>query len=190
MNEDWDFKKIKVGFDIDRLRANVIDLIASHPLHVWDHQLALNHPESCRDPWYFGSGQVKFIVRNQMKPYVRSPRPRPIHELEFSRLNSFLENTYLGEVYGLVKTRFKIGRCRIIGLKKKTCLSWHKDLEKRLHIPILTNPSCKIVIEDHCFHLPADGNMYLVNTRNRNHTVFNGWSQDRLHLVFTLPGDV
>ena len=42
-------------------------------------------------------------------------------------------------------------------------MSWHRDPEPRLHIPIITNPGCKMVIEDIAKHMPADGSVIITN---------------------------
>ena len=40
---------------------------------------------------------------------------------------------------------------------------------KRLHIPIVTHEHCFLLLENDRLHLPADGTVYEVDTRN-NHT--------------------
>ena len=49
-----------------------------------------------------------------------------------------LKGTYVEEVYNLINKRWKIGRVRFLK-HTRTCLSWHRDPEMRLHIPIITN---------------------------------------------------
>ena len=39
----------------------------------------------------------------------------------------------------------------------RSCLSWHRDPERRLHIPIITNVGNVMVIKDTAFHMPSDG---------------------------------
>ena len=67
------------------------------------------------------------------------------------------KDTYVEEVYNIINKRFKIGRVRFLMKPPRTCLSWHRDPEMRLHIPIITNQGCKMVIEDQAFHMPANG---------------------------------
>jgi len=52
------------------------------------------------------------------------------------------EHTYFKEVYELLNSQFKLGRVRILLKEPRTTLSWHRDPEPRLHIPIITNPGC------------------------------------------------
>ena len=67
----------------------------------------------------------------------------------------------------------------------RSCLSWHRDPDKRLHIPIITNKGCKMVIENEAFHMPADGKAYITDN-TKYHNFFNGSELDRVHLVAVL----
>jgi len=55
----------------------------------------------------------------------------------------------------------------------------------RLHIPIITNEGCKMVIENTAFHMPADGSGYITDN-TKYHNFFNGSEIERVHLVSTL----
>ena len=67
----------------------------------------------------------------------------------------------------------------------RTTLSWHRDPEPRLHIPIITNPGCLQVIENVAKHLPADGSVWITNN-TKYHNAFNGGEENRVHLVACL----
>ena len=60
--------------------------------------------------------------------------------------------------------------------------SWHRDPEPRLHIPIVTNKGCMMVIENVAKHMPADGSVTITNN-TKFHNFFNGGEQARIHLV-------
>jgi len=105
-----------------------------------------------------------------------------IDESKYTQLVSDFENTYFAEVYGTLKKKFKLGRVRILLKEPRTTLSWHRDPEPRLHIPIITNPGCMMVIENVAKHLPADGTVTITNN-TKYHNFFNGGEQDRIHLV-------
>ena len=64
----------------------------------------------------------------------------------------------------------------------RSTLSWHKDPEPRLHIPIVTNKGCMMVIENVAKHMPADGSAIITNNK-KFHNFFNGGEQARIHLV-------
>ena len=91
-------------------------------------------------------------------------------------------NTYFSEVYEVLCKRFKLGRVRLLLKEPRSTLSWHKDPECRLHIPIVTNAGCSMVIENVAKHLPADGSVWITNN-TKYHNFFNGGEQARVHLV-------
>ena len=113
-------------------------------------------------------------------------RANYINENNFTEFLPELENKYFKHVYDQLSQRFKLGRTRILKKGPRSTLSWHKDPEPRLHIPIITNPGCRLVVEDRAFHLPADGSVWVVNAK-KYHNFFNGGEEDRIHLVTTLP---
>ena len=112
-------------------------------------------------------------------------RAKRIDETKYTEFVKDLEDTYFKEVYDILSKKFKLGRVRILLKEPRSTLSWHRDPEPRLHIPIITNPGCIMVIEEVAKHLPADGFAWLTNnTKYRN--FFNGGEEDRIHLVACL----
>jgi hypothetical protein len=109
-------------------------------------------------------------------------RDTSINESKYTELVSDFENTYFAEVYESLRKKFKLGRIRILLKEPRSTLSWHRDPEPRLHIPIITNPGCMMVIENVAKHLPADGSVTITNN-TKYHNFFNGGEQDRIHLV-------
>jgi hypothetical protein len=109
-------------------------------------------------------------------------RDIPIYESKYTQIRSEFENTYFKEVYETLSKKFKLGRVRLLLKEPRSTLSWHKDPEPRLHIPIITNLGCSMVIENVAKHLPADGNVTITNN-TKYHNFFNGGEQARIHLV-------
>ena len=109
-------------------------------------------------------------------------RDKPIDESKYTQLVPEFENTYFKEVYKTLSKRFKLGRVRLLLKEPRSTLSWHKDPEPRLHIPIITNLGCSMVIENVAKHLPADGHVTITNN-TKYHNFFNGGEQSRVHLV-------
>ena len=105
-----------------------------------------------------------------------------IDESKYTQLVPEFENTYFKEIYEILRKRFKIGRVRLLLKEPRSTLSWHKDPEPRLHIPIITNLGCSMVIENVAKHLPADGHVTITNN-TKYHNFFNGGEQARIHLV-------
>ena len=109
-------------------------------------------------------------------------RDVPIDEAQYTQLVPEFEKTYFNEVYKTLNKKFKLGRVRLLLKEPRSTLSWHKDPEPRLHIPIITNLGCSMVIENVAKHLPADGTVTITNN-TKYHNFFNGGEQSRIHLV-------
>ena len=105
-----------------------------------------------------------------------------IDESNYTQLVPEFQDTYFKEVYETLTKKFKLGRVRLLLKEPRSTLSWHKDPEPRLHIPIITNLGCSMVIENIAKHLPADGSVTITNN-TKYHNFFNGGEQDRIHLV-------
>ena len=119
---------------------------------------------------------------NSGKEEIRAKR---INERAYTEFVKDLEDTYFKEVYDILSKKFKLGRVRILLKEPRSTLSWHRDPEPRLHIPIITNPGCIMVIENTAKHLPADGSAYITNNV-KYHNAFNGGEENRVHLVACL----
>ena len=105
-----------------------------------------------------------------------------IDESNYTQLVPEFQDTYFKEVYETLTKRFKLGRVRLLLKEPRSTLSWHKDPECRLHVPIITNKGCSMVIENVAKHLPADGKVWITNN-TKYHNFFNGGEQARIHLV-------
>ena len=105
-----------------------------------------------------------------------------IDESKYTQLIPEFEKTYFKDVFEELSKKFKLGRVRLLLKEPRSTLSWHKDPEPRLHIPIITNPGCRMVIEDVAKHMPADGKVWITNN-TRYHNFFNGGEKNRIHLV-------
>jgi hypothetical protein len=105
-----------------------------------------------------------------------------INEAEYSEFISDYDNTYFKEVYDTLSKKYKLGRVRILLKEPRSTLSWHRDPEPRLHIPIITNPGCLMVIDNVAKHMPADGSVWITNN-TKYHNAFNGGEENRIHLV-------
>ena len=108
-----------------------------------------------------------------------------IQEEKYTELCPEFKGTYVEEVYNIVRSKFNIGRMRFLMKPPRSCLSWHRDPERRLHIPIITNVGNIMVIEDTAFHMPSDGAAYITDN-TKYHNFFNGSEVERVHLVSTL----
>ena len=109
-------------------------------------------------------------------------RDKDIDESKYTEILKEFKDTYYEEVFNILRKNFKLGRVRILLKEPRSTLSWHRDPEPRLHIPIITNKGCRMVIEDVSKHMPADGSVTITNN-TKYHNFFNGGEQNRIHLV-------
>ena len=109
-------------------------------------------------------------------------RAKKINEAAYTEFVEDLKDTYFKVVYDELSKRFKFGRVRILLKEPRSTLSWHRDPEPRLHIPIITNPGCIMVIDETAKHMPADGSAWVTNNV-KYHNAFNGGEEGRVHLV-------
>ena len=116
-------------------------------------------------------------IEEQRLPYIEEHR--------YTEICPEFQGTYVEEVYNLITSKFKLGRVRFLMKPPRSCLSWHRDPEMRLHIPIITNEGCRMIINDVSFHMPSNGSAYIVNNKEY-HNFFNGSEIDRVHLVATI----
>ena len=109
-------------------------------------------------------------------------RDKKIDEAAYSEFIEDYKNTYFKEVFDVLSSKYKLGRVRILLKEPRSTLSWHRDPEPRLHIPIITNPGSIMVIDNVAKHLPADGSVWITNN-TKYHNAFNGGEENRIHLV-------
>ena len=105
-----------------------------------------------------------------------------LDESAYSEFIADYKKTYFKEVFDVLSSKYKLGRVRILLKEPRSTLSWHRDPEPRLHIPIITNPGSIMVIDNVAKHMPADGSVWITNN-TKYHNAFNGGEQDRIHLV-------
>ena len=138
------------------------------------------------DPLSIRGGNIRGLYWTYPKEnWKEEKRLNKVDEEKYTELCKPFKDTYVEEIYNEILKRWKIGRFRFLMKPPRSCLSWHRDPEKRLHIPIITNPGCRMVIEDESFHMPADGSIYITDN-TKYHNFFNGGEMDRIHLVATL----
>ena len=114
--------------------------------------------------------------------YEEVQREEPIDESKYSEFVKLFEDTYFKEVYDTLSQKYQLGRIRLLWKLPRTTLSWHRDPEPRLHIPLITNPGCLMVIDNVAKHMPADGSVWVTNN-TKYHNAFNGGEENRIHLV-------
>lgn len=95
---------------------------------------------------------------------------------EYGKKFAFIQNTF---------SKISLVRGRILMAKPGTTLPWHTDwpMGWRLHLPIVTYEGATIDFREKSYHLPADGNCYLINGECE-HQMRNLSSETRVHIVY------
>ena len=112
-------------------------------------------------------------------------RDEKINEAAYSEFIDDYKNTYFKEVFDILSSKYKLGRVRILLKQPRSTLSWHRDPEPRLHIPIVSNFGARMCIDTEVHHMPADGSVWITDN-TKYHNAFNGGEEDRVHLVATV----
>ena len=181
-----DFQKQDIKFDIFKLRSACDEVLK---IRGFDTSLGIPHfagislnqipgnPESIQGKNIRGVYWTK--PDSSGKEVVRDSK---IDESQYTEFINDFDKTYFREVYDQLSKKYKLGRVRLLLKEPRSTLSWHRDPEPRLHIPIYTNPGAIMVIDSIAKHMPADGSVWVTNNR-KYHNAFNGGEENRVHLV-------
>tara|TARA_Y100000741_G_scaffold322713_1_gene272563 strand:+ start:104 stop:694 length:591 start_codon:yes stop_codon:yes gene_type:complete len=187
MNLDFnDFQKQDLKFDITKLQKAYYQIIKSKKFEDGGGIAnfgAISLTQIPGDPDSIKGSKARGIFWTRPdstgKEVIRDVQ---IDESAYSEFIVDYKDTYFKEVYEKLSSKYKLGRVRILLKKPRTTLSWHRDPEPRLHIPIITNPGAIMVIDNVAKHMPADGSVWITNN-TKYHNAFNGGEEDRIHLV-------
>jgi hypothetical protein len=181
-----DFEKQDIKFDIDKLKEayhEILKIKGFEGVAGVSNFGAISLTQIPGDPdsikghkargifWTKPNGSGKEVVRDEM-----------INEEAYSEFIDEYKETYFKDVFDALSSKYKLGRVRILLKEPRSTLSWHRDPEPRLHIPIITNPGSIMVIDNVAKHLPADGSVWITNN-TKYHNAFNGGEENRIHLV-------
>ena len=182
----YDFQKQELKFNINKLRSACDQVLK---IKGFDTSLGIPHfagislnqipgdPDSIKGHKARG---IYWTKPDETGEEVK--RDVSIKEYKYTQFIEDFKNTYFKEVYNKLSKRYKLGRVRLLLKEPRSTLSWHRDPEPRLHIPIYTNPGSIMVIESVAKHLPADGSVWVTNN-TKYHNAFNGGEESRIHLV-------
>ena len=181
-----DFYKVpNLKFDIEKMRAELNTILKKKKFNTLGIKsfgaISLNQipGDESSTEGHNVRGTYWTIPDEKGKEIVRD---KPIDESKYTEIVPEFKGTYFEEVYNTLRKHFKLGRVRILLKEPRSTLSWHRDPEPRLHIPIITNPGCLMVIDNVAKHMPADGSVWVTNN-TKYHNAFNGGEENRIHLV-------
>ena len=135
------------------------------------------------DPNSITGGNVRGLFWTKPdSTYKEVQREEVIDEEKYSEFVKLFEDTYFKEMYDILTEKYKLGRVRLLWKLPRTTLSWHRDPEPRLHIPIVTNYGARMCVDKVVHHMPADGRVWITDN-TKYHNAFNGGEENRVHLV-------
>ena len=180
-----DFQKQDIKFDITKLKQSYKEIIKTKKFEDAgvSNFGAISLTQIPGDPESIKGSNARGVFWTKPDQSGKEvSRDVNINEESYWEFIKEYENTYFKEVYDILSSQYKLGRVRILLKQPRSTLSWHRDPEPRLHIPIITNPGCIMVIDKVAQHMPADGSVWITNN-TKYHNAFNGGEEDRIHLV-------
>ena len=181
-----DFHKQDISFDINKLKEACREVLK---IKGFDTSLGIPHfagiplNQIPGDPDSIKGNKVRGVYWTKPDATgVEVSRDVKIDESKYTEFVKEFEHTYFKEVYDELSKKYKLGRVRLLLKEPRSTLSWHRDPEPRLHIPIYTNPGAIMVIDKRAEHMPADGSVWVTNNL-KYHNAFNGGEENRVHLV-------
>ncbi len=173
------FRKLNIHFDPIALRE-AYDVAVNEIGFSGDlvNCISLIHPDGQQD-------DPRGIFWTHDTDYNEIQVEKYVDEEAYRVFEPLLMNTYFKNIYDVLSHHFRLGRVRVLKLNPRTSLSYHRDPENRLHIPIITNPGALMIVDSEAHHMRADGTVYYMQTK-RYHTALNGGSEPRIHLVATI----
>ena len=183
------YKDPELKFDLDKMQSALKDVDSrvarQSPLGERDIN-AICLTQIPNDPNSITGGNVRGLYWTKPdSTYEEVQREEVIDEVQYSEFVKLFEDTYFKEMYDALTKKYKLGRVRLLWKLPRTTLSWHRDPEPRLHIPIVTNFGARMCIDNLIHHMPADGGVWITDN-TKYHNAFNGGEEDRVHLVATV----
>jgi len=179
--------KLSFQVDLEKAKKDLNELLNVYPWPQEDfvnklpgNQIGISYRPGAKDTYFDASGSL----------YDKKTQRFLAKESDFTEINDSVgkyTKQILFELSEIEKTKF--GRIRYMRLMPRTGLSIHADLEQRYHFVLETNSNAlfgETVNQENlsakCYHIPADGYFYKVDT-TRPHFVYNGGWEPRIHLV-------
>ena len=146
-----------VQYDVERI------LLEMESLPEWDLQICLQSYEGNEDHT-FGCGLLQKI--------------HDAGRLETDLTHKIFNIPYVNSIID----EYQLYRTKFFKMRPYQCYSYHRDQTKRLHIPIITNDKCFLMVDDEVVRTPVEGNPYVIDT-TKIHTAVNASFEERIHLI-------
>jgi hypothetical protein len=179
--------KTDFSIKLDQIKKDLEHLLSVQPWPEIDfhkqlpgNQLGVTYRPGAENKWLDASGS---LYDKNLQKFIGK-------ESDFTEWSEHLPSYTRSVIEQLaVHENTQFGRIRFMRLMPKTGLSVHPDFEHRYHLSIVTNKYAYFgehvndpSLSAKCYHIPADGHFYKVDT-TRDHFVYNGGWEPRIHLV-------
>lgn len=145
---------IKPEVDLDKILQEI------KVVPEYDRQIMLQGVEGNLDPNY-GIGRLEHLKHKEEQFTV------PIFDMPY--VNDLME-------------KLKMFRTRLMRLPPYTCYSYHEDPTPRIHIPLVTDENCLMIIDDMVYRYPAG--IWQIADTTLPHTAVNcSPTCQRIHIV-------
>jgi len=180
-------QQLEYTANLDQMKADLDTLLAKTP---WPSMDLVSQAPGNQIGVTYRIGAKNIILDASGSLYDKEKKLFIAKESDFTEINPNI-GQYTKNILATLaeQEHTKFGRIRYMRLLPKTGLSIHADLEMRYHFVLETNryalfgdASPDLDMAAKCYHMPADGHFYKVDT-TREHFVFNGGWEPRIHLV-------
>lgn len=184
-------EQINIDINIDLLRDEIIQKITGMPIVSRSAAIGGWALQSTNRLYSDGWG-TEFNPYNGPNNYAPEFNPTNIKQKKLISIQKYVLPTEVTTPYldFVLKKLESLGlnprKARVIRLTENSNCSWHQDGVKeyyqvRLHIPLVTNPSCFFETQEGRIHMEYGG-VYLVHV-NKPHRITNGGDSARFHFV-------
>ena len=190
LQENKNFQKIDITVNIDKLIEHTYKIGYFDWIKDGNHQFEfITGDDEIKDKYWCKNEYGK---DEQVYKYILEESDKSKKNLSWSvgvkKIYDY-DETYFKEIYDLLSKKYKLGRMRLLTIRPMTSLSWHREPDDRIIIPITTNPGSHLIIENENKHLPVDGSVWFCKT-TKYHSGFNGGRSNRVHLVISCNGEI
>lgn len=172
--------------------SGLLEAINEMNLEFKGNQICLNSTEDDADNYHLGCGSLYYdwsTAKYENGELVSLDKFKNcLKESDFSVLCPIFHGTIFEKLYKEIKSKYEIGRVRIMRLTPGRVMSWHQDDSPRIHYPFKTQEGCMMVFDNDCKHLKQN-QWYYTDTRKR-HTAFNASRENRYHIVAVITDDL
>ena len=137
------YRDPELKFDLDKMQSALkeVDSRVARQSPLGERDInAICLTQIPNDPNSITGGNVRGLYWTKPdSTYKEVQREEVIDEVQYSEFVKLFEDTYFKEMYDAITKKYKLGRVRLLWKLPRTTLSWHRDPEPRLHIPIVSN---------------------------------------------------